>query len=54
MPTDVPGHTSVNKPRLIRARVSLGRIHVQVTIYRRLQVGRDVYVDQSDAYHIMS
>ena len=29
-----------------------GRILVQVTIYRRLQIGRDGHLDQSDAYDI--
>ena len=30
----------------------LGRILVQVTIYRRLLIGRDGHLDQSEAYDI--
>ena len=29
-----------------------GRILVQVTIYRRLPIGRDCHLDQSEAYDI--
>ena len=29
-----------------------GRILVQVTIYRRLRIGRDCHLDQSEAYDI--
>ena len=29
-----------------------GRIRVQVTIYRRLRIGRDSHLDQSEAYDI--
>ena len=28
------------------------RIRMQVTIYRRLRIGLDGYLDQSDAYYI--
>ena len=30
-----------------------GHIIVQVTIYRRLRIGRDGYLDQSEAYDII-
>ena len=32
--------------------LTLGRILVQVTIYRRLLIGRDGHLDQSEAYDI--
>ena len=32
--------------------VAWGRILVQVTIYRRLLIGRDGHLDQSEAYDI--
>ena len=32
--------------------VTWGRILVQVTIYRRLLIGRDGHLDQSEAYDI--
>ena len=35
-----------------KRRSDLARILVQVTIYRRLRIGRDDHLDQSEAYYI--
>ena len=35
------------------AEISWGRILVQVTLYRRLRIGLDDHLDQSEAYDIM-
>ena len=32
--------------------ITWGRILVQVTIYRRLRIGRDGHLDQSEAYDL--
>ena len=45
-----PGkHVTRNADLILTA---LGRILVQVTIYRRLLIGRDGHLDQSEAYDI--
>ena len=49
--------TSLNKPlyklpKKHQIEKCLGRIPVQVTIYRRLQIGRDDLLDQPEAYDI--
>ena len=36
----------------MRVLLTKGRILVQVTIYRRLLIGRDGHLDQSEAYDI--
>ena len=47
---DVKGHMlSIN---IMRPNYTCGRILVHVTIYRRLLIGRDGYLDQSEAYDI--
>ena len=43
--------TNALRPYILNWR-SLGRILVQVTIYRRLLIGRDGHLDQSEAYDI--
>ena len=40
------------KTRCLQARLCWARILVQVTIYRRLLIGRDGHLDQSEAYDI--
>ena len=41
------------KPADLRAKIeAMVRILVQVTIYRKLRIGRDGHLDQSEAYDI--
>ena len=50
------GHVSTGNINLLTPRRAVStdraRIHVQVTIYRRLLIGRDGHLDQSEAYDI--
>ena len=46
----MPGHTRSGIK--ITVRHAWSRIFVQVTIYRRLLIGRDGHLDQSEAYDI--
>ena len=43
---------SASRPTSPHSRQSWARILVQVTIYRRLLIGRDGHLDQSEAYDI--
>ena len=44
------GGTLVQRIGFTRKKQSRARILVQVTIYRRLLIGRDGHLDQSEAY----
>ena len=46
-------HLIVSSPlSLVTGKIARARILVQVAIYRRLQIGRDGHLDQSEAYDI--
>ena len=46
------GHTIILNILLPSVRISWARILVQVTINRRLLIGRDGHLDQSEAYDL--